>query len=593
MGCPALRLVYIHFRCVFCMHTKVWGDFLGLVYIIFVLLRGPNRNFPCEAPPGLATAPRPPPNRPPQVPVSFTRPSEFGESPRGAAQKALNSRHAAWVRRFSASASASAGRQASWRPKPLKRVSAKHWLDSKDNMIRVGSSWAGLSSVVPRASDEWAEGSWSSWRHLQLCMDRGPDGVCAGNCLLYSPDIRANVTCWFDESHDLENDLYGVYQDQGLYPFMLVMCVVMNLGHGCERDRDLRYWQFADLLKFVFEHFQPSSCASFQMRCSEILGDLGDKVPMDGSAQPAEALWEFEKSRAPRPYLYERVNMVRFLSWPAAGRELLREWSSLLWKVELLCVECDWVSSAQFKTKIALRTQQLVKEETERGSTSASIPSIDGKVVRQACQNAVVIALSLLEEESHKILLAIMVHVAQPVLDFRKAHAQMCRDSAGTLTWAANLINGGLMEQAHKVFSLLGSVQENSALGFQVEVEDGIAPVDPRIQGEDEWATLLGNHVVSLVGRRLTQVVHFRFASPTCSSVRAPRGSGSPLGPVARGHGCEGHLGVAARHPFKARLARALLVERHSGEAVDRRRGVYGLEGSGRGGAAELGEPRS
>lgn len=159
--------------------------------------------------------------------------------------------------------------------------------------------------------------------------------------MLYAPDIRANATCWFDESHDLENDLYGMFRAHKLYAFMLVMCVVMNLGHGCERDRDSRYWQFVDLMKFVFSHFGPDSCSSFQARSSQMLEDLGDKVPVDGAKAPSVALWEFERSRAARPPLYERVNMVRFLSWPAAARELQKEWSSLLWKVEMFCLECN------------------------------------------------------------------------------------------------------------------------------------------------------------------------------------------------------------------------------------------------------------
>lgn len=448
-----------------------------------------------------------------QVPVYFTKPAEAEATSRGAAQKAMNARHRCWIRRYKTGGNA-VQEPVAWRPKPLKRVASRHWLQAKDNMIRVSTEWEGLGAVVPKYDEEknavadWKESAWESWRHLQLCQDRGSDGVCATNCLLYAPEVRANVTIWFDESHDLENDLYGMFRSLGLYPFMMVVCVVMNLGHGCERDRDLRYWQFVDLMKFVFNHFEAANCESFQVRCAEMMQDLGDKVPHDGSAQSSDALWAFEKGRCSKPYLRERVNMVRFFSWPAAGRDLLQEWSSLLWKVELLCVECDWLSSAQFKAKINLRMRQLTEDEEARGSTSSSIPSIDGKIVRQACQNACVIALGILEETSHKRLLALMVAVAEPIMHMRGEHATMCRNSEDTLSWAADLVGGHLMDQCRTILNTLGTTRSNLSLGFRLTLDEPMQAGDPRIDSEDEWAELLGSMVLSLMGRRIKRKLY-------------------------------------------------------------------------------------
>lgn len=246
--------------------------------------------------------------------------------------------------------------------------------------MRVSTSWRGLIDVVPDPERaKWKDHSWKGWEHLTLCQDRGSDGVCATNALLSCPEVKANVTCWFDERHDWENDLYNICRGHGLYPCMIVMCVVMNLGHGCERDRGQRYWQFVDLLRVIFENFKAASGESFQLRSSAMLDDLADTVPSDDDKPASESLWAFEKARSGRPNLGERVNMVRFLSWPAAGRDLLREWSSLLWKVELLCIECDWLSGAQFKANLSLRVQQLVAEEQARGSTSANLHCRQGR----------------------------------------------------------------------------------------------------------------------------------------------------------------------------------------------------------------------
>lgn len=140
--------------------------------------------------------------------VAFTKPAELTDGPRAEGQKVINARHVAWIRRFVGKGPAQCG-QVSWMPKGLKRVASRHWLVAKDNMIRVGTEWQGLISVTPGSTDERLKSRWQFWKHLQLCMDRGPDGICASNALLYS-SVRSNVTCWFDEPHDLENDLYDL-----------------------------------------------------------------------------------------------------------------------------------------------------------------------------------------------------------------------------------------------------------------------------------------------------------------------------------------------------------------------------------------------
>ena len=92
------------------------------------------------------------------------------------------------------------------------RLSAKKWLACKDNVLKVGDNMGGLVGVDPGdfTAPEWLPSNWAAWQHLTLVQDRGGDGNSAIHAALYLK--RLNVTEWWDENHDIGNDIFGVFR---------------------------------------------------------------------------------------------------------------------------------------------------------------------------------------------------------------------------------------------------------------------------------------------------------------------------------------------------------------------------------------------
>lgn len=65
--------------------------------------------------------------------------------------------------------------------------------------------------------------------------------------------------------------------------------VVVNMGHGPDRDECQRFAQVQDMMSFLFEFFTPDSCLLFEHYASAMLDELGTLVPIDVGQAPTEA----------------------------------------------------------------------------------------------------------------------------------------------------------------------------------------------------------------------------------------------------------------------------------------------------------------
>ena len=66
-----------------------------------------------------------------------------------------------------------------WRPKKKHRLSACHWARNVDNQIKCTLGLNGLKAFVPKKDDDW-----TNWRHMNVAIDQGGDGLAACNFLL-------------------------------------------------------------------------------------------------------------------------------------------------------------------------------------------------------------------------------------------------------------------------------------------------------------------------------------------------------------------------------------------------------------------------
>lgn len=126
-------------------------------------------------------------------------PDEVGSFQAGDAAKRINLRHLHWLKRHTTTSKKNMG----WRPRKRYRISTRHWILAKDNMLKVCTRFNGLQAFArgSQADDAWSRASWKTWPHLNLAQDQGPDGFSAVMALKYKPELKCNITEWWDESH--------------------------------------------------------------------------------------------------------------------------------------------------------------------------------------------------------------------------------------------------------------------------------------------------------------------------------------------------------------------------------------------------------
>ena len=140
---------------------------------------------------------------------------------------AQTARQVSWVKR-------KAEGRTSWRPKKRHRLSACHWCVNVDNQIRQSLGLRGFADFIPAKDVHWKKK-----RHLNIAIDKGFDGLCAGNWLLH---MGVPLTLWMDVSHGATNDITATMKALGLWSFLLLMLVTLNMEHG-PWDCDTRYAQ--------------------------------------------------------------------------------------------------------------------------------------------------------------------------------------------------------------------------------------------------------------------------------------------------------------------------------------------------------------
>lgn len=414
-----------------------------------------------------------------------------------AATRAINARYLQWHRRH-----VSSSKKVGWRPRRRYRLSCKKWMESKDNLVSVGTCFNGIASFMPAKSPiEFATHNWARWPHLNLISDQGPGAVAGMFLLKHKVEAQANITEWWDETHCLHNDVIGAYKSFQLLPFVLLTMCIQNLPHGPEKERDMRLQQMREVVSMVFQVFEPGNCVSYARHSSRMLQQhAGDFEVVLGSTLE-ESLWRYMADVAPFEKQERRSLMCRFMSWVRGSKLLLKQWDTLLWKLEFLCIEMDMVSNLDYRRRLVVK-QGLLNDAQTTHTTSATVPSLDSKILRSCCQHAAVVSLAVLSDFRHRRLLAVMYHSASSLEEAHGYQNKLCRISADCSSYIVSDLNGGFLDQLRAVFSVLESPSALTDCEFEMQLPGRVPQNSPMFFEEDEWAAMLGGLRLNLVSNR-------------------------------------------------------------------------------------------
>ena len=231
----------------------------------------------------------------------------------------MNARHNLWTGRRSAITKCREG----WRKQRRHRGSVEAYIARIDNQVGTSTWWPGLSHIQFDATKPaWHSSNWRKWPSLSHVADQGPDGVSAHHCMLGK--LNLNLFPLWGPSHGCCRDLKDSYSDIGLWPLVILIMVVMNLGHGPEKDECLKFSQMQDVLSWLFQTFTAADCSLFQARCADIRAEIGaDLVHLDGRGD-TECVWEMLRASEHFPKLGTKKSCASSLDtngvWPTCCR---------------------------------------------------------------------------------------------------------------------------------------------------------------------------------------------------------------------------------------------------------------------------------
>ena len=334
-------------------------------------------------------------------------------------------------------------------------------------------------------------------------QDQGSDGLCGVGILLRKPEAKINCTEWWDESHGNQNDFLGNVTKYGLKPFVLLTMCLFNLPHGPEKDKDMRFHQLKATEQMIFDTFTSEDCASFQLLTMQIIPEV-EKIQGTGERMSAGEVWEFIKEHGFFEVQGHRTTLCRFLAWLRAAKRLLQRWHSYYWVVMVLCIELDFLQGSSFTKKIALKQNLVANAVGPEGeeTTSSVVPSVDGKILRSCCQNAAVISMVLLEDDSNRRLMSVIYHVHSPLDTHQSESNTQCRSVEGNRKFLAEQANGGLMQLCYDTFDVLTSPAAIEDCGFIPDYSDVKDDWFMVQEAENEWASLMGSMDVSFAAAK-------------------------------------------------------------------------------------------
>lgn len=187
---------------------------------------------------------------------------------------------------------------------------------------------------------KWPLEKWASWPFLSCAADQGSDGVCGYHALAYMK--KCNVGAFWDWSHGVCRDLEAAYKLSGVWHFVLLLMLTHNIGHGPDRDECLRFHQLQEVMSFMLGSFDAETSELFQAYSSQMLEELGDKVPVFDGHTPEQSLWQYLRTSVAFPKLGHGTMLCQFMGCLRETQALLPRWSEMLFKAEAACLELDF-----------------------------------------------------------------------------------------------------------------------------------------------------------------------------------------------------------------------------------------------------------
>jgi hypothetical protein len=117
-----------------------------------------------------------------------------------------------------------------------------------------------------------------------------------------------------------------------------------------------------------------------------------------------QTLYNMQKSRAAFVKIGSRCNLCRFLDTSDRASDRMPHWWADYHERLVLSLDCDFLKGKFLEHPLTLRSGYRNELTEAPEITHPSALNVADKSIRSCCQNAVLISLMMLQEETHKRL---------------------------------------------------------------------------------------------------------------------------------------------------------------------------------------------
>ena len=398
---------------------------------------------------------------------------------------------------------------AAWQPKKRHRVGACRWLVDADNMLRQSTAAPGLHFF--QIGDQQPQDHPARWPLLSLCADRGSDGTCA---IKWLQRVR-NVNCdeFYDQSHDVSNDLINALQRAGLAPLRLCLTACWDVPHGPWASQ-ARWRQVIDGIIDQRELCNPATSPLWQRRAQDMLWDLGAASKV-GDEDLEDWLWERSYDSGPWSRKGSKHNHSRFCNFAYRAKDEIKSWSCRLWGYESIALDESWLKGRLFTAFIMGRRADPCDDAVPEMKKENELD----KQIRSACCNAIVFAILVLGNPEYKILTRGIVLVQAAWLKWHQEQNAKLRAVTQSLSWLAEQIRSNFLQTCRDTWETL-SVAGLVWCGVaerpdELELNgDELNADHPAVGREDDLCQHLGNFALQLNAARLQRCLSWLVGWP-------------------------------------------------------------------------------
>lgn len=340
---------------------------------------------------------------------------------------------------------------------------------------------------------------------MNVAIDQGGDGLAACNYLLAA---GCCLTIWCDFSHGANNDVNGTVKDLGLWSFWLLMLVALNVPHG-PWDDDVRNHQSSEAWRETTKNHSSRSAVLFQERLPQMTEEMKPILAKLDFTGPAEdKIWELSTDEPALVRKGTKRKNARFLDVMRGLRDLLPLWSLKLCQYETVCVELGMVTEKHVE-KLTIPAGLGSTEDPH--STAPSVLTLDDKLVRGTCQNALVIAVAMLGEGSHRQLISVIVNCCKPVEAWHSKQNKELRSEQGSSAWVLGQLEGEFFQHTNDIILLMKDplVLADCGLLQSYDGDDNCVMMQ-----QNELASQFGDFALLLSSKRVERSLWFVAGLP-------------------------------------------------------------------------------